>query len=197
MLDLCCAPGAKLALVAELLDMTGSVTGVDCSRPRIGACKQLVHKYKLIQPTEDPTTGKTEEGKGWRCRLFCADGRTFRVGPTEECVDAEDVEVVLDSHEILARGPKGLHRKRKNKSARARERKRLRDIAGHGVEATSELAQLYDKVLVDAECTHDGSTRHLQRLKTLEEWRGYVDSHLNDEQVERILQLQHDLIRYV
>ncbi|KAF4316412.1 hypothetical protein BBO99_00008503 [Phytophthora kernoviae] len=47
-------------------------------------------------------------------------------------------------------------RKRKNKSARARDAKRQKLLVVD--------AALYDKVLVDAECTHDGSIRHLQRM---------------------------------
>ncbi|KAI9922433.1 hypothetical protein PsorP6_001394 [Peronosclerospora sorghi] len=54
---------------------------------------------------------------------------------------------------------------------------------------------LYDKVLVDAECTHAGSIRHLQRLNTAEKWEEYVRNHLNSIEVERILNLQHGLIR--
>ncbi|POM72217.1 Hypothetical protein PHPALM_11107, partial [Phytophthora palmivora] len=74
-LDLCCAPGAKLTMIADLLQLRGSVTGVDFSRSRLGACKQLVHKYQLFQADDTK----------WRCRLFHADGRTFNVGPKTEC----------------------------------------------------------------------------------------------------------------
>lgn len=207
-LDLCCAPGAKLSMIADLLGMRGSVTGVDCSRQRIGACKQLVHKYQLIQAAASPaaaTLTDTPSGDAdsntmsdlrWRCRLFCADGRTFSVGPTTESVDPNGVEVVLDTHEIAARGPRGLHRKRKNKSARARERKRQRLAAAEHTESIEE-GERYDKVLVDAECTHDGSVRHLQKLKSMDEWREYVSNHLSERQVDRILKLQRDLIRCV
>lgn len=191
-LDLCCAPGAKLAMIADALGLRGSVTGVDCSRQRIGACKQLVHKYQLLQPA-------ATSAEGWRCRLFCADGRSFRVGPTGESTDADDAELVLDSREIEARGPRGLLRKRANKSARARERKRQRLAASAVAEgaASEQEGGRYDKVLVDAECTHDGSVRHLQKLRSLDEWRAYVSNHLSDAQVGRILELQHALIRYV
>jgi len=199
-LDLCCAPGAKLAMIADGLGLRGSVTGVDCSRQRIGACKQLVHKYKLLQPAVPSAASAATHGNdaGWRCRLFCADGRSFRVGPTDESTDGDDVELVLDTREISARGPRGMLRKRANKSARARERKRQR-LAGSAVAegATSEQdSRRYDKVLVDAECTHDGSVRHLQKLRSLDEWRAYVSNHLSDAQVNRILELQHALIRY-
>lgn len=212
-LDLCCAPGAKLTMIADLLGMQGSVTGVDFSRQRIGACKQLVHKYKLIKSREggaltEPTPTKKEEetstnapavqqellapcpvrSSAWRCRLFHADGRTFSIGPKTECEQLDGMETVLDTEEIAGRSTHGQQRKRKNKSARARDRKRQKLLVVH--------AELYDKVLVDAECTHDGSIRHLQKNDSLEKWRDYVDNHLNAREIERILKLQHDLIRY-
>lgn len=202
-LDLCCAPGAKLAMIADLLRLRGSVTGVDYSRQRIGACKQLVHKYKLIQTvsidsasakatadsSSEETTSAVQKGSTWRCRLFHADGRTFNIGPKTECEQLEDVETVLDTQEICARGVHGQQRKRKNKSARARDRKRQKVLIVN--------KELYDKVLVDAECTHDGSIRHLQKNDSLDKWRNYVENHLNDSEIARILQLQHDLIRCV
>jgi SAM-dependent methyltransferase len=80
-LDLCCAPGAKLCLIAEQLANTspsstkgiGTVTGVDISSHRIATCRSLLRKY--------PAPGLP------RVRLFKADGTTFsvyapsRVGP--------------------------------------------------------------------------------------------------------------------
>ncbi|TMW55527.1 hypothetical protein Poli38472_010409 [Pythium oligandrum] len=185
-LDLCCAPGAKLTMIADLLQMRGSVTGVDFSRSRIGACKQLVHKYKLIHP-ESAQEESTSSTGSWRCRLFHADGRTFAIGPKTECAQLDDMEIVLDTEEISSRNPKSQGRKRKNKSARARDLKRQKLMVVNEA--------LYDKVLVDAECTHDGSVKHLQKLETAEAWDSYVKDHLNDSEITRILNLQHDLIR--
>jgi 16S rRNA C967 or C1407 C5-methylase (RsmB/RsmF family) len=179
-------------MVADTLRMRGSVTGVDFSRPRIGACRQLVHKYRLVHGAANGS---------WRCRLFHADGRIFSVGPTSDW-GPHAFEVVLDSDEVRARDAKSQSRKRKNKSARAREAKRLKGITavheGESVETTSATAEvtpaLYDKVLVDAECTHDGSIKHLQKLQTEEAWHAYVRDHLNDAQIKRILALQQALI---
>ncbi|DAZ99081.1 TPA: hypothetical protein N0F65_008386 [Lagenidium giganteum] len=182
-LDLCCAPGAKLTMMADLLEMNGSVTGVDYSRSRIAACKQLIHKYQLIRQPCD----SAETSSAWRCRLFHADGRTFNVGPKTECARVEGIETILDTNAIATRSVQGQKRKRENKSARAREAKQPK--------VWNFDAALFDKVLVDAECTHDGSIKHLQKMKTLEEWTKYVDEHLNDKELDRILQLQKDLIR--
>ncbi|KAI9906357.1 hypothetical protein PsorP6_004308 [Peronosclerospora sorghi] len=179
-LDLCCAPGAKLTMIADLLQFQGSVTGVDYSVSRLGACRHLVYKYK-IQCVSDAAIAE------WRCRLFHADGRTFNIGPKTECSSMDGVEMLLDTQDIASRAPKNRMRMRKNKSARARDAKRRNMLIVDSA--------LYDKVLVDAECTHDGSIRHLQRLNTAEKWEEYVRNHLNSIEVERILNLQHGLIR--
>uniref|UniRef100_M4C2L1 SAM-dependent MTase RsmB/NOP-type domain-containing protein n=1 Tax=Hyaloperonospora arabidopsidis (strain Emoy2) TaxID=559515 RepID=M4C2L1_HYAAE len=180
-LDLCCAPGAKLTMIADLLQLQGSVTGVDYSRSRLGACRQLVYKYKLFRDEEEVADVT------WRCRLFHADGRVFNIGPKTECNGFDGLQVLLDTQEIASRAPKDRKRKRKNKSARARDAKRQ-----HVLKVDPAL---YNKVLVDAECTHDGSIRHLQRLNTAAKWDEYVHGHLNPSEVDRILTLQHDLIR--
>ncbi|KAF9318568.1 hypothetical protein BG003_011005 [Podila horticola] len=81
-LDICCAPGAKLCMVAGLLtnsgnvrsnrsqssnqlhmDITGTVTGVDISPHRLSTCRALLKRHRLQQ----------------HARLFQADGTTFGV----------------------------------------------------------------------------------------------------------------------
>ncbi|KAF9368971.1 hypothetical protein CPB97_004035 [Podila verticillata] len=81
-LDICCAPGAKLCMVAGLLtnsghvrsnrsqssnqlhmDITGTVTGVDISPHRLSTCRALLKRHRLQQ----------------HARLFQADGTTFSV----------------------------------------------------------------------------------------------------------------------
>ncbi|KAJ0399745.1 hypothetical protein P43SY_009326 [Pythium insidiosum] len=202
-LDLCCAPGAKLTMIADLLAQRGSVTGVDFSRARLGACKQLVHKYKLVVTCSsgaadtdvDAAASASAPSPAWRCRLFHADGRTFNVGPKGEWTsDADAMEVVVDSLEVASRDAKAQGRKRKNKSARGREQRTRRALDG-SARASEAPNELYDKVLVDAECTHDGSVKHLQKLESLDAWATYVSRHLNDGEVARILALQAALLR--
>ncbi|KAG0045785.1 hypothetical protein BGZ83_008997 [Gryganskiella cystojenkinii] len=81
-LDICCAPGAKLCMIAGLLtnsgnvrsdrsratnhlqmDITGTVTGVDISAHRLSTCRALLKRHRLQQCA----------------RLFQADGMTFSV----------------------------------------------------------------------------------------------------------------------
>lgn len=83
-LDLCCAPGAKLCMLADLLGNSGSITGVDVAQHRLAACRTMLQKYKL----------------GDQCRLFVADGTSFSLVPigsyTEKkfcSIDGQDMDI--------------------------------------------------------------------------------------------------------
>jgi 16S rRNA C967 or C1407 C5-methylase (RsmB/RsmF family) len=67
-LDLCCAPGAKLALLHELGDLigNGTITGVDISEPRLHRVRNLCRKMGYQ-----------------RIRLFLQDGTTFSTRPCD------------------------------------------------------------------------------------------------------------------
>jgi 16S rRNA C967 or C1407 C5-methylase (RsmB/RsmF family) len=194
-------------MIADLLEKKGSITGVDFSRQRLGAAKQLVHKYGLVFPPVTSSGSPTDSEDTWRCRLFHADGQTFSIGPLTDYRDPKEeekdqnkeeeenngteeleVEVFVDTKEILQRSTRHARkRKRMNKSARARAKKTQKKWFFH--------EKLYDKVLVDAECTHDGSIKHLQKLETLKDWTDYVTNHLNKKEIHRILCLQQALIQ--
>ncbi|GAB2279460.1 hypothetical protein Dimus_014099 [Dionaea muscipula] len=170
-LDLCAAPGAKLCMMLDLLGDTGSVTGVDVARHRAAACRTMIQKYNL----------------GDHCRLFVADGTTFSLVPTRSVSAGEHVnKKKLDSFgEWTSRRPW----KERKCAAKARGNNSMQ-FALPGVEpeliyygrysgvigcTRDELFQIaggidycswgYDKVLVDAECTHDGSIRHIQKFE--------------------------------
>jgi SAM-dependent methyltransferase len=66
-LDLCCAPGAKLCMMAERVGPAGSVTGVDVSLARLCTCRRsMVEKYGIRN-----------------ARLFLADAQHFNVPPPQ------------------------------------------------------------------------------------------------------------------
>jgi 16S rRNA C967 or C1407 C5-methylase (RsmB/RsmF family) len=56
-----------------------------------------------------------------------------------------------------------------NKAARGRERRRLKEIQqeeeGEQRKGRGAGFRGYDRVLVDAECTHDGSLRHMAKVR--------------------------------
>ncbi|XP_009379387.1 rRNA (cytosine-C(5))-methyltransferase NOP2C isoform X1 [Pyrus x bretschneideri] len=172
-LDLCAAPGAKLCMISDLLGNSGSITGVDVSSHRLAACRTMLQKYAL----------------GNLCRLFVADGTTFSLVPTRVLSDPKSCESILEENvtfkEWTSRRPwkerKEAARVRKNGAVRSGNQ--LPELIYYGRHSgvvgltKSELYQTfrdseylscgYDKVLVDAECTHDGSIKHVQKF---EQW---------------------------
>ena len=206
-LDLCCSPGLKLLQMADFFHQKTSiddapkqrpvkVVGVDICEHRINVCKSIVHKYFV-----DPETSGRGEGSSSETpcsvgiQLYLEDGTTFGVKqpPNENnAAPSSSGNLVFDSgvamEEMVQRGGK---RKRMNKSARAREKKRLRQIASlesdsvgkkaNSMNSTSQneseskgdiekdpqnCIRLFDYVLVDAECSTDGSFKHIkERLK--------------------------------
>ncbi|GMH06552.1 hypothetical protein Nepgr_008392 [Nepenthes gracilis] len=173
-LDLCAAPGAKLCMILDLLGDSGSVTGVDIARHRLAACRTMLQKYALSD----------------RCRLFVADGTTFSLTPNRDISISKRCESILEEkvdsfQEWTSKRPW----KARKCAAKAREGSSLQfalcsgdpELIFYGrhsgvVGCTREevyrkfsISDIswcgYDKVLVDAECTHDGSIRHVQKFE--------------------------------
>jgi 16S rRNA C967 or C1407 C5-methylase (RsmB/RsmF family) len=195
-LDLCCAPGLKTCAIADLLEQCQKTTkleivGVDINAPRLHLCRKIIQKYHI-----DPdTSGKPMTDKCGLCiSLFCADGTTFG---TRASLEKDTESLIFDS--VLAREESIIagKRKRLNKSARSRERKRLKTLGKHIFHGTQLLQNTngssehcsnftnstdnhdheilitrFDRVLVDAECSTDGAVRHLQKK--------VGNSHLNE-----------------
>ncbi|KAI5388771.1 hypothetical protein KIW84_074437 [Lathyrus oleraceus] len=170
-LDLCAAPGAKLCMILDLLGDSGSVTGVDAARHQLAACRTMLQKYKL----------------GDRCRLFVADGTTFSVIPEGFRSDSESYESRSEERmdvfkEWTSRRP-WKERKKAKKCATPQvvSKSHPPELIYYGQHsgvigltkgelyktvAENEIAGYgYDKVLVDAECTHDGSVKHIQKFE--------------------------------
>ncbi|KAL8143450.1 hypothetical protein V2J09_016482 [Rumex salicifolius] len=191
-LDLCAAPGAKLCMLLDFLGDSGSVTGVDIARHRLAACRTMVQKY----------------GIGERCRLFVADGATFSLLPS---AGESDVEFTYKewSSKISWKERKRMAKARQGCSilpAPAITEPELifygqhSGVVGHKKDEIFRLASLtessnygYDKVLVDAECTHDGSIRHIQKF---ENWGWETLRHrvLDAERTDDLTMLQFRLL---
>lgn len=174
-LDLCCAPGQKLLALADGLSPTAAATtltiassllptttivGVDVSADRLAVCQKALRKY-YASPTSDARP---------RIRVYCADGTTFGADRTDLA------KLLWDS--TVAEQDTAAGRKRLNKSARARQRKQLQavvnldwdtaaDEAPNGG-STSPCIESFHAVLVDAECSTDGSIKHVQKRRRLE-----------------------------
>jgi 16S rRNA C967 or C1407 C5-methylase (RsmB/RsmF family) len=165
-LDLCCCPGLKLCVIADLLassEKSVSVIGVDISENRLSLCKNIVKKYHVNPSTSGRMKGRVSNS---RIRIYHADGVSFGT-------KSEADHLVFDSRAALEESSHAGKRKRMNKSARAREKKKLRQLtsldengnASQGPDflTVSSAIKPFDRVLVDAECSTDGSIKHIQQ----------------------------------
>ncbi|OAD04057.1 hypothetical protein MUCCIDRAFT_142470, partial [Mucor lusitanicus CBS 277.49] len=170
-LDLCCAPGAKLCMIANLLgrDGLGTVTGVDLAGHRLATCRSLLKKYKV----------------GEKVRLFEADGTTFSVPPPSR----------LGSRMIHSEADKDMTTNRKRQKMDVVKpfwASRLLRF-DHQTPSSSTNA-LYDKVLVDAECTHDGSIAHILKYEKWG-WDTFEKNFMDPHRIDTIAELQCNLMK--
>ncbi|ETO27083.1 hypothetical protein RFI_10050, partial [Reticulomyxa filosa] len=191
--------GGKLLYMAELMDGTGSVTGVDVNNDRLNLCRRYIRDFKICN-----------------VRLYCQDGCIFNVCPDLSMSSAAKNTLVHDSclTKKMLKARKRKNRKKETVSQNKRqkigndpsaslsstclimppmlvspdlignhvrkdrsedrtddlsEQKRddvkaigsLPSVQHHNLPPTQNTQALYDKVIVDAQCTHDGSIRHM------------------------------------
>jgi 16S rRNA C967 or C1407 C5-methylase (RsmB/RsmF family) len=175
-LDLCCCPGMKSLLIADALtaacsrsgsDALGSVVGVDANIDRLMVARSLVaSKYKMQHAIS----------------LVCGDGRCY---DPAAMMTAATASASMDPKAVEQR-VKNARKFAEREKKRQRE-KEIVDLKHSDVSAPpsppvpyfvlfsdAEAAALkahkasgdassllFDKVLVDVECTHDGSIFHL------------------------------------
>jgi 16S rRNA C967 or C1407 C5-methylase (RsmB/RsmF family) len=146
-LDMCCAPGGKLLSLFDKLGSSDVIDGVDVAMHRLETCRAILCR-NLDADSVGAAAGPT-------IRLFHCDGRVFgRKGTLEQNSLIFESSGYLDGH-----GKKGLP---SNKSGRVREKRRLQKVLARVEETLDAEMGSYNYVLVDAECTHDGSYRHMK-----------------------------------
>jgi len=180
------------------------------AQPRIQSCCKILRKYGTPKFT----------GRRWVCRVYCGDGCRFNVPPPQPrpasciiskeharaCADsARECGAVLYLHTGMKINKRRLHKKRPAASAAASPRPRKvprvsneRTDACGSMPATSTAApppgpaQSYDRVIVDAECTHDGSIKHISKFHQLG-WERFEELVLEPERISKLELLQRGL----
>ncbi|KAI8819845.1 S-adenosyl-L-methionine-dependent methyltransferase [Fimicolochytrium jonesii] len=201
-LDVCCAPGMKLCNIADLQgrDGLGTVTGVDISKDRLATCKNLLKKYKLE-----------------RARLFAADGTSFSVyapstvgqhthpavagTPSSSCSSIPSTAPADTSmgdsaraekpDEDMGEGPPSTVLAAPIPTEKIKPFHATRMLRQDPQLSLPDL--LYDKVLVDAECTHDGSIVHLLKYDRLG-WKTFEEKFMDPDRLTNLQTLQRGLI---
>ena len=204
-LDLCCAPGVKMLMACEKTGKTGSVTGVDCCDYRVGVARNLLRKYAATN-----------------VRLFLADGTHFQhlAPPSAEQREREVKRVTAERgaappdyapvsrRTVLANGQLGfviLQGQNLGKGTMKSRRNHRFDLRGIVWASEHKLSfdsfALYDRIIVDAECTTDGAIRHHAvravvegEVRKAEAASGYQRVYRTEEEVGRICSLQRSLL---
>ncbi|PVU85152.1 hypothetical protein BB559_007179 [Furculomyces boomerangus] len=211
-LDLCCAPGGKLLLIADILgsfglpsnNSYGTITGVDISEQRLSTCRSILKK------------SSTPSAK-IRARLYVGDGSKFDIQPPPDSwwdySYHKDIQFAyknnktnIDKSNIpwfsskLLRSP-ALYQEsiasQSNTNVLSNNTKIISNTTQHPETPCDNINQhrkLYDKVLVDAECTHDGSLVHLYKYVNNSAIGKLDTDFLSPERVEAVSNLQYSLL---
>eukprot|EP00605_Chrysophyceae_sp_TOSAG23-4_P001935 GSChrysophyteH1.ASY1.ANO1.2140.1 assembled CDS len=190
-LDLCCCPGAKLALLRDRLRGNRScarhchIIGVDINHTRLSVCKSLLLQTMAYQDLEAVNIAAAATKKvPLVCSCFsivqwlCSKRRSSLDRPTDARLRAKrSLEQQLQPKlSVKAReNESNLFFTRSNKSTRARQVRRLRELQDEM--ASRNGSEGFDRVLVDAECSHDGSYRHMRYQGSLERAGKVVQLH--------------------
>jgi len=148
-------------MIAERLTPESVVVGVDISESRLNVCRSLLRSW-----SEPLALYKLKESA--RELVFHGDGTQFRTANPGKLIYDSDVT----KEELAMFG--GI--KKRNKSYIKREQKRLKVVEGSissqnqadTADTTDDPTEprlniaLFDYVLVDAECSHDASYKHMQ-----------------------------------
>ena len=163
-LELCCAPGNKMVIVAEKLNYNGTIVRVDISPHRLRVCIKILHKHLVIPFVDHFHSTGEEIFRNLNIHIYLADAKEF---PAKSTLVFDLQLAVTTEISLSLRNQKKL-----NKSLRHRQKHALSLLCN-----TINLSvSSFDRVLVDVECSIDSSHhRHRTHASTLGPWDNSLD----------------------
>jgi 16S rRNA C967 or C1407 C5-methylase (RsmB/RsmF family) len=187
-LDLCCCPGGKFQMLSEKLSPGSTIVGVDISKSRINVCKSLLRKWneRMVNVLGDVSSA--------RQLIYACDGTTFMwngKNAGELVYDSDVVKQEALRKGARKRLNKSAREREKKQLRILQNNLGVVDMPFAGTSQTATAATiekppdsnnipikgsictvlgseaapvLFDFVLVDAECTHDASYKHMKYL---------------------------------
>lgn len=187
-LDICCAPGNKLLVLNDLFEHS-YITGIDCVLHRLYTTRALCRKY--INNNNNTN----------QIRLCLADGTFFDrlsyISKTSNYNYILDCRAQNDCCSLNAEQNKRLHKEQKayNKHLHNTTYKSQHDVQQDQqhqyITRTESTGQLYDSILIDAQCTHDGSISHM--LKHINNTDLTTD-YITQQRIVDVCKLQYNLL---
>lgn len=181
-------------MIADMLQGRGTVTGVDVSDPRLGSCRNLVAKYdvrnvRLILhdgTTFDIRAPPRSDGSDHATTITSASADDEAQQQEEGASRGDDTTKSHKRSTPEAGPPRKKIRHESSELIASRWRKKVQrkrvlpNELHHVIYAnpyylchTSASAQLYDKVMIDAQCTLDASVRHILQFGKLG-WKDFT-----------------------
>ncbi|MCO5576381.1 hypothetical protein L7F22_030191 [Adiantum nelumboides] len=190
-LDLCAAPGAKLCMMADQLGNSGTLTGVDIARHRLAACRTMLLKYGLgkscrlfVADGASFTLLPLHQGVG------SIEGESFSNNAVDGALKEWSSRKTRKEKKCEAKlqrekgkadllfygngsGVVGLTKGQlfenccmigRNCSENGYDKSK-RSSNAEGARRAARGCALEQEVLVDAECTHDGSLKHIRKYE--------------------------------
>jgi 16S rRNA C967 or C1407 C5-methylase (RsmB/RsmF family) len=205
-LDMCCAPGAKLCFISDYVRATTNenisldktyITGLDINIDRLNTCKNILKRYDVKN-----------------VRLLLADGTSYSVqnAPSripgrklkrqltkwlDQQITSGEVHVQLPGTSNTTNGIVFHETNGSFLTLRIEQEKQNARRTTDSIDTTdlptNNTPIYYDKIIVDAECTTDGSVKHI--MKMVEQgWDFYHEKYFNDKRMKEITELQRNLI---
>ena len=148
------------------------ITAVDVSSERLNVARNIIRKYGIavIECTGHDRGGQSHpagqqavtNGTDVAVRLFCEDGTHFNAPPAVAAPLVDDA-VVDDDGSRTAPASVAATSKSTGNSA-------LPDNVPPLCDSAPPPGPLYNRILVDAECTHDGSLKHIAKFANQWGW---------------------------
>ena len=184
-LDLCCAPGMKLLYISQL--MSEDTRNIQLNNNKaLYLINKLINVFDIshigsvtgvdISPSRLNVCKKLIRNE--RCnnvRIYQHDGKTFDTMVDDTFVYHNKINNTI--HGSL------FNKKMKKKYSK-------RNTLNNPISSKC----LYDKILIDSQCSHDGSIKHILKYKHQFGWNKFMENVLNEDNVNNIIQLQKELI---